>query len=123
MLVWTLRIVGILTMLVCLVSVVSYPGTAPEFELAAGIGGGLLLPALTCTMGLPMWILLELVLLACTWGAIRYAPPDLPGVALMHLGLYPGVLLGIMVLLLLIFIGQVWPWRQVRKNSVFDYLR
>ena len=126
MIIWALRIVGILTMLVCLVCVISYPGTVPEFKLAAGVGAGLILPALTCTMGFPTWILLELVLLACVWGAIHFAPPDIPGVVLLHLGWYPGALLGVMALLLLIFITQGWQAyaaARSRSNTIFGVFR
>jgi hypothetical protein len=115
MLVWTLRIVGFITMLVCLVCCISYPGTDIPFKVALGVGGLLILQPLIVAGSTWLWVICNLSMYAMAYMAINHVPKDIPGVALEHLGWYPGVLLGLTAFITTIVLLKAWgEWREAR---------
>lgn len=115
--VWALRIVGILAILVCMGCAISFPGIKPEFQLACIVGSGLVLLTLLCRMSVWLWMLTDAGLGFLSFVTIHHAPGDIPSVSLLHLGLYPGVLLGTMAVLVLIGLLQVWAAQQDARKA------
>jgi len=117
MLVWTVRVVGIITMLVCLMCCISYPGTDMPFKVALGVGGLLILQPLVVAGDTWLWVICNLSLYSMAYMALNHAPKDIPGVALEHLGWYPGVLLGLTAFL--VTIGLLKAWGEYRDAKAY----
>ena len=112
-----MHILGILTMIVCTIAAVSYPGATSQFRVTCGLGALLIMPMLVFVMHPLWWTILLLMINGCAFTALHSAPPDISIVPVLNLGWYPGVLLMVMSLFALIVTYDGWvQLRLARKH-------